>query len=434
MRSAILEKAAADAKAPRLALPEATSEFRSQIGSGPTIQLPAGEAPTSRVLPSKSGKGSETQLSPQSVALPKNTTIPKELQPLAAEAKKYKSAEEFVKAQGTPVYHGSNAKFDTFDNSMQKNGWLGKGHYFTPDKNYAKEAGKNIKEVVLDSKNPFVVKGNSPSDVLSEIKQKFPEVDEFNIKEVLQKNGYDSLKFKHWDKGEMVSVFEPTQIKTKSQLTDLWNKVNKEPPTPGSIKPSTFSTVDEMFKAAPEAKAFIDGRARQVAEQTGNRFIQAPNKSVESVTRKLNEADIMGDWNRINDVARDTIVLDNPGSLSAVIESVTKGLKEGEFRTKTQNPADYMGYEGTVINVRTPGGLNGEIQVTKPKMVYGKLPRAEAEALLGKAEVARIEKEVGVPPGLGHEIYEQIRTLSPMDEAKLNALKQQSIDYYAKLR
>ena len=33
---------------------------------------------------------------------------------LLEEAKKYKSAEEFVKAQGTPMYHGSKATFDKF--------------------------------------------------------------------------------------------------------------------------------------------------------------------------------------------------------------------------------------------------------------------------------------------------------------------------------
>ncbi len=37
---------------------------------------------------------------------------------LVAEAKKYKSAEEFVKAQGTPVYHGTSAKFDEFRSDL----------------------------------------------------------------------------------------------------------------------------------------------------------------------------------------------------------------------------------------------------------------------------------------------------------------------------
>ncbi len=59
---------------------------------------------------------------------------------LISEAKKYKSAEEFVKAQGTPVYHGTNKEFDNFDLSkagtIQKSDW-GTGVYLEPNKNFA---------------------------------------------------------------------------------------------------------------------------------------------------------------------------------------------------------------------------------------------------------------------------------------------------------
>ena len=55
-------------------------------------------------------------LKEKSLLLNKTTkTTPKELQPLAEEAKKYKSAEEFIRAQGTPVYHGTNREFNVFD-------------------------------------------------------------------------------------------------------------------------------------------------------------------------------------------------------------------------------------------------------------------------------------------------------------------------------
>ena len=183
----------------------------------------------------KSGKVSRT---PMGMTASPSTTITndstkqlggkKVINTLEQEAKKYKSAEVFVKAQGTPVYHGTNAKFDVFDETKFKNGWLGKGAYFTSNKTLAKENGKILKEATLNIKNPFIIKGNSPSDVLLEIKNKFPEVNEFNISEVLKKNGYDSIKFNHWDKGEMTTVFSPNQIKTKSQLTDIWKKANKK--------------------------------------------------------------------------------------------------------------------------------------------------------------------------------------------------------------
>jgi hypothetical protein len=40
---------------------------------------------------------------------------------LVQEARKYKSAEEFVKAQGEPLYHRSQNKFDKFDMSKVSN-------------------------------------------------------------------------------------------------------------------------------------------------------------------------------------------------------------------------------------------------------------------------------------------------------------------------
>lgn len=93
-RSPILEKAAMEAKAPRLMLPEATSKFRSEIKSGPTIQLPAGEKPTSRALPSKSGISSETQLSQQSVTLPKSTTPALKAQPRTPQTQRFTYGEK----------------------------------------------------------------------------------------------------------------------------------------------------------------------------------------------------------------------------------------------------------------------------------------------------------------------------------------------------
>lgn len=58
------------------------------------------------------------------------------------------------------LYHGTNNDFNVFDkNYVSKNtknaGFYGDGFYFTPDKESAKQYGKNSKEVYLDIKNPF---------------------------------------------------------------------------------------------------------------------------------------------------------------------------------------------------------------------------------------------------------------------------------------
>ena len=116
------------------------------------------------------------------------------------------------------VYHGTGTNFDTFDKEKAGNGWLGKGFYFTPDKDVARSFGKNIKENYINVKNPFVVEGHNPTDVYSEITARYPEANEFNMSEVLANHGHDGIQFNHWDKGEMITAFEPNQIKYTNNL------------------------------------------------------------------------------------------------------------------------------------------------------------------------------------------------------------------------
>jgi hypothetical protein len=162
--------------------------------------------------------------------------IPDELKPLAQEARKYKSAEEFVRGQGTPVYHGTRQKFDTF--SMDKMG-TGKGYneigiWFTKDKREADAIAEftakgkypNTKEVYIQPKNKLVVdvKGDNvfglqggPNKILKDAKT----------------NGYDAVEFKnvYLQKGETTShiaSLDLNNIKTKSQLTDIYNQKSRK--------------------------------------------------------------------------------------------------------------------------------------------------------------------------------------------------------------
>lgn len=161
-----------------------------------------------------------------------STTIPKELQPLAAEAKKYKSAEEFVKARPV-VYHGSPVPLKKFSN---KKG----GVYFTEE--YADATGfagtpDNVYEGYLNFKKPLVIdaKGKKWDELNTRWGKSTQEV-VGNAK----KEGYDGVTFKNvidnamddadaGTPGNIYFAFEPeTAFVNESQLTDLWNKVNKK--------------------------------------------------------------------------------------------------------------------------------------------------------------------------------------------------------------
>lgn len=111
------------------------------------------------------------------------------------------------------VYHGTKIKFNQFDTDKQKIGWLGKGFYFTNDKGVTKEYGKSTMKIFLNIRKPFIVEGDSPNDVDYEIRTKYETIINSDVSILLKEKGYDGVVFNHWDKGNMISCFNSTQIK-----------------------------------------------------------------------------------------------------------------------------------------------------------------------------------------------------------------------------
>lgn len=184
--------------------------------------------------------------------------------PLIKEARKYKSAEEFVRAKtkevptepmtktGKPVtiksYHGTKKQFDNFE--IQKDGvrYTGDGIYFTPSKEGAKNFGDRVIEAHLELKNPYnlyLPKGNFDwqpgADRINEIKRaghdaiivRFKDVDDITgkvegdyINEIVV---FDTKAIQKSDP-TISTPFSSDGNKalTKSQLTDIWKKANNQ--------------------------------------------------------------------------------------------------------------------------------------------------------------------------------------------------------------
>ncbi len=357
------------ARNPSLLIPK---EFRLPVGNpntvnSATVQLrPAntmekGVPPspqyygTQKVLPERAGaiqlpptQGSTKLLSPQSLSEGKSVSLPDTIPPkakksskglgtvlpdkLTTEAKKYKSAEEFVKAQanayhGTPNKEFSEFKFDA--NSNTQNETRGLGVWVTPQEGAAaqfkdkfvegfmgmgggsKDVGGTVMPVHLNLKNPKVYTSTKGMEsILDDIKKLESEkpsitrlhftedinerqaiiqarkkveieieklkrqykrdafehfmddrdqfatyidkgakwqdryiaegVPETNKKfiEYLKKQGYDGIHIKGTEydaKGtgsdviDQIVAFDPKNVQTRSQLTDIWNKANKKP-------------------------------------------------------------------------------------------------------------------------------------------------------------------------------------------------------------
>jgi len=186
---------------------------------------------------------------------------------LEQEATKYKTAEEFVKSKGQPLLHGTTQDFKEFDLSKAgtrnsaDSGFAGKGIYLTNSKEVADTfaSGKDVfktqgktssgrvietyidipKERILEVKDfseledvlylPKSSKRPSNITLTDFLKEQSPKITE-KAKEM----GYKAIKVdgggvdKYGTEAYEIVVFDPKDIKTKSQLTDIWNKANNK--------------------------------------------------------------------------------------------------------------------------------------------------------------------------------------------------------------
>lgn len=209
--------------------------------------------------------------------------VSKKASNLETEALNYKTAEEFVAAQ-TNAYHGSYTEVKKFED-----GYFGdttanneaKVFYFTKsephaieysreafarrfegeyDKKYYKklggdkmmeklykDAGMNIKTnpSFVDIKNPKIMdwKGQTLAKRWQESYDFINEAKAEGYDGVIFKNISDDVNKASEPAQDVVIAFRPDQIKTKSQLTDIWNKAR------GEVAP-----IDEFIKLKPGEK------------------------------------------------------------------------------------------------------------------------------------------------------------------------------------
>lgn len=158
--------------------------------------------------------------------------IPKELHLLAEEARKYKSADEFI-ASKQPVYHGTDAKFSEFD--PEKMGTIEKNHaarnsfFFSDNKETAKGYGKQLKEAYLDFKKPVTIdaEGKMFGDMRDVIDDAVLEAKKSGNDGVIIKNLSDEKDYSVYNPSTHFAVIDTNAIKTRKQLEDLYTQATK---------------------------------------------------------------------------------------------------------------------------------------------------------------------------------------------------------------
>jgi len=239
------------------------------------------EAKTSAVIPEETKtkspelktqeKVTESKLSQEPSGVESEVDKTKEIKPstpedpLIAEARKYKSAEEFV--DKTPsYYHVTEAPniakiesggFNSNIGSMsQKTGVTQKGVFLYDDISPTKSFSKNLKDPkVIETKiEGKVYDANTQSKYGWEDDLQTQEIaKDPKVIEQLRKDGYVGVTSTELGTNATF-VFEPSAIKTKSQLTDIWNKAQEG----GSGTPKGGTPETPKSPQTKPAKAALD--------------------------------------------------------------------------------------------------------------------------------------------------------------------------------
>lgn len=157
-------------------------------------------------------------------------TVVKESDDLLSVARKYDTAEEFVKAQPM-VYHGSNVPIKKFSNEQ--------GTFFTDDMMNADgyAGGENVYEGYLNLKNPLVI--DAKGALHRQLDTKWGKTTQEVVANV-DKSKYDGVIFKNikdsWiddadveTPGTIYYAFKPRDsFLSEFQLTDIWKKAHNK--------------------------------------------------------------------------------------------------------------------------------------------------------------------------------------------------------------
>lgn len=257
--------------------------------------------------------------------------------PVFTEARKYKSAEEFVKAQGTPVYRGGDTAIDTSRGSGRGISVSGRetAELFTPPK------GGIVDEAILPKTVKVLKEGDIPKNLQDAyIKEAEILADPNNFSSALQKsviekqqaiveyarkNGFDAVEFPF---EKEIRVVKPDILKTKSQLTDIWNKANGKGAR-GASEAFITSKAGSAIRSAEEAPVVASSRAIGQEIRPLQSATQTERQLLPPSTRSAQVFDDIPSPNTSEKLLQKSIeAVDNTKSIQSNVGKVKQGLED----------------------------------------------------------------------------------------------------------
>jgi len=177
--------------------------------------------------------------------------------PLIQEAKKYKTAEEFVKSQPV-IYHGTPAKFEKFDISISEGG----ATWFTSSK---KEIVSGEAGAVQSAGQKLNIMERYPK---SDLKLATRELEDKFMTDQLIQQGYRGVKYpaetaKGYESAEWTKLWFPNEDTiTKSELTDIWKEADQ------TIMPPKADVIPEPKEITSIMRKPLVGQGEKIAKKS----------------------------------------------------------------------------------------------------------------------------------------------------------------------
>lgn len=242
-----------------------------------------------------------------------------------------------------------------------------------------------------------------------------------------------------WVQKKEKEAFQPKDsirknISFENTLKDSDNESNKYSIVP--LEKSFVLELETIKKMAKEAGNEIQGLAVEIANNHNANCTPINYKSPNRIREKALLREDRTGYNssleifKIKDSVRTTIIVQKD-QLQNVVNEL--GKNKMCIKKKEHKAENNQGYSGFLFNVRSSNGLIGEIQVNTPEMIYAKEKPDIAKSILGEDTWKKIRNKTGIEGGLGHEYYEQFRTMKVDDPHRIE-LERKSFEYYNHFR
>lgn len=167
-----------------------------------------------------------------------------------------------------------------------------------------------------------------------------------------------------------VSDFVPADLlRHADEVSRAYRSSDADPLTPGQ-RAVAEAQIAPLMAAAADAKAAFDRAVKTVADAIDGEIKLAPLKGLKRAAEKhVREND--NDTSQMRDLLRATVIADSNAAAYRALRLVREGFDVEREKDRIVDPLP-SGYTDILVNVRLPGGVVAEIQISTPEMMAAK--------------------------------------------------------------